>query len=117
FTNNPSARPSGRTALSAVQSVSSPATGCVVMLSEVIRGSPMRWARGFLARVILLALVALAGFGPAAPASAADWVQNFIPTQLWSGPDSGAMSFGTVPQWEYFQIAGTQVAGRLYVVV
>ncbi len=36
------------------------------------------------------------------------WVQNHMETQLWSGPDSGAVSFGVVAQWSYFLVVEPQ---------
>lgn len=51
------------------------------------------------------------------PASAFDpwWVQTTQETQLWSGPDSKARSFGTVAQWSYLQVVAPQSGPRLYV--
>lgn len=43
------------------------------------------------------------------------WVQNHQQTQLWSGPDPNAVSFGPVPQWSYFQVVAPQKGTRLYV--
>lgn len=44
------------------------------------------------------------------------WVQNHVPdAPLWSGPDTGAVAFGTRAQWSYFLVAGPAVGGRLYV--
>jgi len=43
------------------------------------------------------------------------WVQNFERTQLWSGPDAAAESFGTASQGSYFRVAEPQVGSRLYV--
>lgn len=71
----------------------------------------------WLVRPLLGLLLLLAGLGQAAPAQAADWVQNFVPTELWSGPDANAISFGTAPQWDYFQVISPQPNGRLYVLV
>jgi hypothetical protein len=75
----------------------------------------MQRTRQWLARAIFIGLVALAGIGQATPASAAEWVQNFVPTELWSGPDATAVSFGRVPQWDYFEVVAPQAAGRLFV--
>src|SRR5215208_4575906 len=77
----------------------------------------MHRARDWAARALLLMLIGVAGLGPATPTSAAEWVQNFAPTQLWSGRDSSAVSFGSAPQWDYFQIAAPQMGGRFYVLV
>src|SRR5690349_17203614 len=71
---------------------------------------------GGLARLACLAVVA-AGLGPARPASAAEWVQNFVATELWSGPDPAAISLGTAAQWDYFQVIAPRPGGRLYVLV
>jgi lipoprotein-anchoring transpeptidase ErfK/SrfK len=43
------------------------------------------------------------------------WVQAAQETQLWSGPDNRAVSFGTVPQWSYFQVVAPQNGPRLQV--
>jgi hypothetical protein len=71
-------------------------------------------ARVWSARVLLVAFLVLAGFGPAQPVGAAQWVQNFVATELWSGPDVGAISFGTAPQWDYFEVVSTH-GTRTYV--
>lgn len=54
---------------------------------------------------------AVAGMAPFEPW----WVQNHRETQLWSGPDVGAASFGQVGQWGYFQVVVPQQGSRLYV--
>ena len=76
------------------------------------------WARFLCATC--LALTALAAFMvtlSASPVEAFDprWVQNHRETELWSGPDSGAVSFGRVPQWSYFLTVAPQQGSRLYV--
>ena len=43
----------------------------------------MRRGLARLARLLLVPLIALASLGPPLPASAAEWVQNFVPTELW----------------------------------
>jgi hypothetical protein len=43
------------------------------------------------------------------------WVQNHTETELWSGVDEAAISFGTVPQWTTFQVVAPQDGPRLYV--
>ncbi len=43
------------------------------------------------------------------------WVQSFQDTQLWSGSDADAVSFGQVPQWSYFLVSAPQQGSRLYV--
>lgn len=68
-------------------------------------------------RVAALAALVLAVLAAPQPAGAAEYVQNFTATELWSGPDSGAISFGTAPQWDYFQVVSRQPNGRLYVLV
>ena len=71
--------------------------------------------RAWCARLLVAAVVALVGLAPAATASADGWVQNFAPTELWSGPDASATSFGTAPQWDYFQVVAPMGNGRIYV--
>lgn len=43
------------------------------------------------------------------------WVQNHRETELWSGVDDAAISFGPVPQWSTFQVVAPQDGPRLYV--
>jgi hypothetical protein len=43
------------------------------------------------------------------------WVQNHRPTDLWSGPDASAISFGLAPAFSYFQVLGAQESGRFRV--
>ena len=43
------------------------------------------------------------------------WVQNFVETDLWSGSDANAVSFGKVPKWSYFQVVSPQEGPRLHV--
>ena len=43
------------------------------------------------------------------------WVQTHTETELWSGPDSNAVSFGTVAQWSYFLVMAPQSGPRLHV--
>jgi hypothetical protein len=81
-----------------------------------IRRQLMRRMGEWLARALVALLVALAALGPAAPAGAAQWVENFVPTELWSGPNADAVSFGTAPQWDYFQVI-SQTGTRLLVQV
>jgi hypothetical protein len=68
-----------------------------------------------LTRLLLIALLSLHGVAPAAPASASQWVQNHVPTELWSGPDAGGVSFGLAPQWDYFEVLAAYPQGRLHV--
>ncbi len=50
-----------------------------------------------------------------AQAAADRWVQNHRPTELWSGPDEKAISFGTVPAFSYFKVLGAQEGARIRV--
>jgi hypothetical protein len=43
------------------------------------------------------------------------WVQNHTPTDLWSGPDDQAISFGSVPPFSYFRVLGKQEGSRVRV--
>ena len=43
------------------------------------------------------------------------WVQNHHPTELWSGPDNKAVSFGTAPTFSYFRVLGQQEGSRIRV--
>ena len=58
---------------------------------------------------------------PSAPASASTdpkdqrWLQNHHPTELWSGPDDKAISFGWVPAFSYFRMMGAQEGSRIRV--
>ena len=58
---------------------------------------------------------------PAAPAGASSaqaglgWVQNHHPTELWSGADDKAVSFGTAPSFSYFRVLGQQEGSRIRV--
>ena len=73
----------------------------------------------------LLAVLALAGASllppRAALAAPADqafepyWVQNFLKTELWSGPNARAVSFGHVEPFTYFKVLRPQQGPRLYV--
>jgi hypothetical protein len=45
------------------------------------------------------------------------WVENFITTELWSGPDSDAVSFGTQPQFSHFLVVRPQTSSRLFAYV
>lgn len=74
-----------------------------------------RSARAWIVRALVALGIALAGLGPAAPAWAEEWVQNFAPVELWSGPEGQAISFGTAPQWDYFQVVAPMGNGRIYV--
>lgn len=68
--------------------------------------------------------VALAPVGSAFAESPANvpgfqpfWVQNHAVTDLWSGPDDKAVSFGRIPQWSYLHVVRSQPGTRLYVLV
>lgn len=55
-----------------------------------------------------------------APASAAAgfqpfWVENFVTTPIWSGPDAAAINFGNQPQFSSFLVVLPQAGSRLYV--
>lgn len=43
------------------------------------------------------------------------WVQTHRPTELWSGPDAGAVSFGLVPPGTAFEVVAPQDGPRLHV--
>ncbi|MCC7367166.1 MAG: L,D-transpeptidase family protein [Chloroflexi bacterium] len=58
------------------------------------------------------------GSSPASPPVAQDglgWVQNHTPTELWSGPDDRAVSFGTAPAFSYFRVLNPQDGSRIRV--
>lgn len=80
-----------------------------------------RVGRRFLLRRLAVGLgvgSALALAGPAralAQAFQPFWVQSHRVTELWSGPDAGAVSFGAVPQWSYLQVVALQTGPRLRV--
>ena len=52
---------------------------------------------------------------PSEQAFAPYWVQNHTPTELWSGPDDRATSFGPVKPFSYFKVLQPQRGARLYV--
>ncbi|MGE3271905.1 MAG: hypothetical protein AB7P40_24335, partial [Chloroflexota bacterium] len=55
---------------------------------------------------------------PASPASqpaGLGWVQNFRATELWSGPDDKAISFGMAPAFSYFRVLSAQDGSRIRV--
>jgi len=53
---------------------------------------------------------------PTTAASATDkWVQNVRATELWSGPDDKAVSFGSMPAFSYFQVLAPQDGPRIKV--
>ena len=57
--------------------------------------------------------------GPAGPATASvdardqRWLQNFHATELWSGPDEKAISFGWVPAFSYLRMLAPQDGPRI----
>jgi len=52
---------------------------------------------------------------PAEPPFQPFWVQNFVPTQLWSGANAAAVSFGPLPTWSYLQVVAPPNGSRLFV--
>src|SRR4051794_33221037 len=84
------------------------------------------FARGTLrlVKLVLACTLIQAVIWAPAPAAAAgstgfspSWVQNFLPTHLWSGPVDPAVDYGLKPQWSYFQIVARQTGPRLLVLV
>jgi hypothetical protein len=51
----------------------------------------------------------------AAPVSGGSWVQNYRATELWSGPDEKAISFGWAPVFSYFKVMSAQDGPRIRV--
>src|SRR5215213_996321 len=51
----------------------------------------------------------------AAPISGGSWVQNYRATELWSGPDEKAISFGWAPVFSYFKVMSAQDGPRIRV--
>ena len=51
------------------------------------------------------------------PLFKSSWVQNFLPTHLWSSPADPGVDYGPVPQWSYLLVAAPQTAPRLLVYV
>jgi hypothetical protein len=47
--------------------------------------------------------------------SGGSWVQNFRATELFSGPDDKAISFGWMPVFSYFKVLGAQEGSRIRV--
>jgi hypothetical protein len=43
------------------------------------------------------------------------WVENFKPSDVWSGADPGAVSFGGVDSWQFFKVIAPQKGSRLMV--
>ncbi|MFN0071281.1 MAG: L,D-transpeptidase [Chloroflexota bacterium] len=65
------------------------------------------------------ALTVLLVIVPSASASAQTfrpyWVQTHSPTELWSGADAKATSFGPIRTWSYLEVLTPQQGPRLYV--
>lgn len=73
---------------------------------------------GLLARTLLSVSVIFTVFVSSAVSAAAHdpwWVQSQQETQLWSGPDSRAICFGTVAKGSTFLVVAPQQGPRLYV--
>ncbi len=43
------------------------------------------------------------------------WVESFRPSAVWSGSDAGAVQFGPVGSWQFFQVVTPQTGSRLKV--
>ncbi len=82
-----------------------------------LRGGRRRRPPFSLVVAALLSLAFILLPPPAEPGAAFEtwWVQAHQEAQLWSGPDSQAISFGQVPQWSYFRVVAPQEGQRLYV--
>ena len=54
--------------------------------------------------------------GPSGPPPAFTpfWVENFKPVSLLSGAGAGAVSFGTLPPWNFFQVVAPSTGSRFY---
>ncbi|HEX6512575.1 MAG TPA: N-acetylmuramoyl-L-alanine amidase [Chloroflexota bacterium] len=52
---------------------------------------------------------------PAAPAFQPFWVETFRPTQVWSGSNATAVSFGPLPAWSFMQVLSPSSGPRFYV--
>lgn len=77
-----------------------------------------RWIALKVETVLLAALVAVAGvlaFAPLARAEGGGWVRSERETELWSGSDELAVSFGRMPAGSYFLAVGPEKGGRLFV--
>lgn len=62
-----------------------------------------------------LSLPSVALAAPPGQAFQPFWVQSFLKTELWSGPDSKAESFGYVEAGSYFKVLQPQQGSRYYV--
>ncbi|HEY8744809.1 MAG TPA: hypothetical protein VIU62_17100 [Chloroflexota bacterium] len=57
-----------------------------------------------------------ASAGPGATSSFQPfWVENFVTTPIWSGPDAAAISFGNQAQFSAFLVVKAQTGSRLYI--
>lgn len=70
-----------------------------------------RWVTVGLAVAVLSAAPMSAGVVQAEE----QWVQSFLPSQLWSAPNAEAVSFGAVRPFSYFRLHSEQVNDRFYV--
>lgn len=52
---------------------------------------------------------------PPPPSFQPFWVESFRPTQLLSGTDAGAVSFGPLPAWSFLQVLAPSSGSRFYV--
>ena len=43
------------------------------------------------------------------------WVESFRSSAVWSGSDAGAVQFGPVGSWQFFQVVAPQAGSRLKV--
>lgn len=91
---------------------------------EVVAAAPRRAPRVSRRRLLsrlargLLAGGAILATGPSralAQPFEPFWVQAHVFTELWSGPDRTALSFGIVPRWSYFTVVAPGPGARLYV--
>jgi hypothetical protein len=67
---------------------------------------------GISALVVFCGILVMGMFAEPASAFEPTWVEAHRATQLWSGPDDGAVSFGSVGQWSFFQVIAPQGASR-----
>jgi hypothetical protein len=80
-----------------------------------------RPTRRALLRNALVGLAAGGAFAALAPRHGAAqefepyWVQSYAPTELWSGPNAAADSFGPISQGTYLRVVEPQSGARLHV--
>ena len=79
------------------------------------RLSHLTWLLARATVVLCIMFMGLASSSVSAAAYTPWWVQNQQDTQLWSGPDSQAVSFGTVAVRSSFLVVAPQQGPRLYV--